>query len=138
MVVWCLLIAVMLLPLGGISVDLWHGIEIQRQLQSAAEDAALAGASGIDVAVYRRSGCIVLDPTAAVPLAEANIAEQAGLGPLAATSIVVSADGRRISVELRKDMKLTLLSWAEGSRPLVVVATAQSGPEGSVSGDGCV
>ena len=81
MVVWCLLMAAMLLPLSGISVDLWHGIEVQRQLQSAAEDAAAAGASGIDVAEYRQSGCIVLDPTVAVPLAQANIAMQTGLGP---------------------------------------------------------
>ena len=41
-VVWCLLLALMLLPLGGLSIDLWHGIAVQRQLQSAAEDAALA------------------------------------------------------------------------------------------------
>ena len=67
MIVWCLLIAVMLLPLGGLSVDLWHGIEVQRHLQSAAEDAAVAGASGIDVVEYRQTGCIVLDPVLAVP-----------------------------------------------------------------------
>jgi Flp pilus assembly protein TadG len=137
MVVWCLLIAVMLLPLGGISVDLWHGIEVQRQLQSAAEDAAAAGASGIDVAEYRQDGCIVLDPSAAVPLAQASIATQTGLGPLAGTDIVVSPDRRQISVALQQDVHLTLLSWVEGSRPLVVAAAASSGPEGSVSGNGC-
>lgn len=138
MVVWCLLIAVMLLPLGGLSVDLWHGIEVQRQLQSAAEDAALAGASGIDVGQYRQNGCLVLDPLVAVPLAEANIASQAGLGPLAGTDIAISDDRRQISVILQQDVHLTLLSWVEGSKPLVVVATASSGPEGSVSGSGCV
>lgn len=136
MVVWCLLIAVMLLPLGGLSVDLWHGIEVQRQLQSAAEDAAVAGASGVDVAEYRQTGCIVLDPVLAVPLAEANIASQ-GLGPIAGADIVVTPDRREMSVELREDVRLTLLSWVEGTRPLVVVATATSGPEGSLSGSGC-
>ena len=128
MIVWCLLIAVMLLPLGGLSVDLWHGIEVQRHLQSAAEDAA--------VVEYRQTGCIVLDPVLAVPLAEANIASQA-LGPIAGADIVVSPDRREVSVELREDVRLTLLSWVEGRRPLVVVATATSGPEGTVSGSGC-
>jgi Flp pilus assembly protein TadG len=137
MVTWSLLLAVMLLPLGGVSVDLWHGIEVQRQLQSAAEDAALAGASGIDVGTYRESGCIALDPTLAVPLAEGNIASQPGLGALAGTDIVVSPDQRQISVLLKEDLHLTLLAWFEGPKPLVVVATASSGPEGSVSGRGC-
>lgn len=137
MVVWCLLIAVTLLPLGGLSVDLWHGIEVQRQLQSAAEDAAVAGASGIDVGEYRQSGCIVLDPLVALPLAEANLASQTALGPLAKEDIVVSADRRQISVVLEQDVHLTLLSWVEGRKPLVVAATASSGPEGSVSGSGC-
>jgi hypothetical protein len=137
MVIWCLLLAVMLLPLGGISVDLWHGIEVQRQLQSAAEDAAVAGASGIDVGEYRDSGCLALDPSVALALAEANIASQTGLGTLAGKDIVLSPDRRHISVLLKEEVRLTLLSWAEGGRPLVVVATASSGPEGSVSGSGC-
>ena len=137
MVVWCLLLALMLLPLGGVSIDLWHGIEVQRQLQSAAEDAAIAGASGIDVGQYRQSGCITLDPLVALPLAQANLASQSGLGPLATTDIVVSPDRRQISVLLKEEVHLTLLSWAEGGKPLVVAATASSGPEGSVSGRGC-
>src|SRR5260370_32904515 len=78
MVIWCLGLAILLLPLGGISVDLWHAISEQRALQSAASAAAHAGASGINVATYRNTGQAVLDPAAAVSLAEANLAEQPG------------------------------------------------------------
>ena len=137
MVVLCLLLAIVLLPLGGLSVDLWHGIEVQRQLQSAAEDAALAGSSGINPQVYRETGCIVLEPASAVALAQANLASQTGLGPLAGADLEVNADGEQISVTLRKDVRLTLLSWVEGDRPLVVAATASSGPRGSLTGGGC-
>jgi Flp pilus assembly protein TadG len=137
MVVWCMLLAVMLLPLGGLSVDLWHGIEVQRQLQAAAEDAALAGSSGIDAQEYRATGCIVLEPSSAVALAQANLAAQIGLGPLVAADVQVSADNQDISVSLRKDVRLTLLSLVEGDKPLVVVATASSTPDGSVTGAGC-
>jgi Flp pilus assembly protein TadG len=137
MVVWCLLLALLLLPLGGLSIDLWHGIEVQRQLQAAAEDAARAGSSGIDAQAYRQTGCLVLDPTSAVALAQANLAAQTGLGPLSGASFEVSANGEQISVSLREDVHLTLLSLVEGDKPLVVGATANSGPIGSLTGTGC-
>jgi Flp pilus assembly protein TadG len=137
MIVWCLLVALLLLPLGGLSIDLWHGIAVQRSLQSAAEDAATAGSSGIDVQQYRATGCLVLDPAAAVPLAQANLASQQNLGPLATVAISVSPDDQEISVRLQADVRLTLLSLVEGDKPLVVTATASSSPEGSVRGSGC-
>jgi Flp pilus assembly protein TadG len=126
------LVALLLLPLGGLSVDLWHGIAVQRSLQSAAEDAATAGSSGIDVRQYRATGCLVLDPATAVPLAQTNLDQQQHLGPLASVAISVSPNDRQISVTLQEDVHLTLLSLVEGDKPLVVTAIASSEPEGSV------
>jgi Flp pilus assembly protein TadG len=137
MVFWCLLLALMLLPLGGLSVDLWHGISVQRALQSAAGDAATAGASGLNVSEYRESGCLVLDPGVAVPLAQANLESQTDIGPLDGADISVAPGGQSISVTLREDVRLTLLSLVEGNKPLVVTASATSAPRGSVSESGC-
>lgn len=137
MIVWCLLLAVLLLPLGGLSVDLWHGIAVQRQLQSAADGAAAAGASGIDISAYRETGCVVLDPSEAVSLAQENLSQQIGLGPLAGEQITVAPNGSEITVVLHEDVHLTLLTLVEGDRPLLVTATATSEPRGSVSGNGC-
>jgi Flp pilus assembly protein TadG len=137
MIVWCLLIALMFLPLGGLSIDLWRGVAAQRSLESAAEDAATAGSSGIDVQQYRATGCLVLDPSSAVPMAEANLASQRNLGPLATVDVYVSPDDRQISVRLQQDVHLTLLSLVEGNRPLVVAAMASSSAEGSVIGNRC-
>jgi Flp pilus assembly protein TadG len=137
MIVWCLLVALLLLPLGGLSVDLWHGIVVQRSLQSAAEDAATAGSSGINVEQYRATGCLALDPAAAVPLAQQNLASQGHLGSLAAVDISVSPNDQQISVRLQEDVHLTLLALVEGSKPLVVTATASSAPVGSVIGTRC-
>jgi Flp pilus assembly protein TadG len=137
MIVWCLLLALMLLPLGGLTIDLWRGIAAQRSLQSAAEDAATAGSSGIDVQQYRATGCLVLDPSAAAALAQANLASQHNLGPLATVDISVSPGDRQISVRLQEDVRLTLLSLVEGDRPLVVTAMASSAPVGSVIGSQC-
>jgi Flp pilus assembly protein TadG len=137
MVLWCLLLALMLLPLGGLSIDLWHGIAVQRALQSAAEDAATAGASGISVSQYRDTGCLRLDPGVAVSLAQGNLDSQTDLGPLAGADISVAPGGLSISVKLREDVRLTLLTLVEGDKPLVVTASATSAPRGSVSESGC-
>jgi Flp pilus assembly protein TadG len=137
MVIWCMFLALVLLPLGGLSVDLWHGIQAQRQLEAAAEDAAIAGASGIDVGEYRARGCIVLDAALATRLAEANLAAEEGLGALSGTSVEVGPGGEAITVTLQKKVELTLLSLVEGLRPLVVTATASSGPKGSLPGGTC-
>jgi len=136
MVVWCLLLALTLLPLAGLSIDLWHGIAVQRQLQAAAEDAALAGASGVDVATYRSTGCILLDPSSSVALAQENLAQQ-DLGPSLSARFSLSTDGDQLFVQLREPVQLSLLSLVLGSRPLIVSAVAQSGPRGSLSGRGC-
>ena len=37
---------------------------------------------------------------------------------MAGTDIAVSPDRRQISVKLQQDVRLTLLSWVEGRRPL--------------------
>ena len=137
MIIWCVMLALLLLPLGGLTIDLWRAIAVQRTLQAAAEDAATAGASGIDVPQYRATGCLQLDSAAAVPLAQANLASQTGLGPLSAVDIAVSANGQQISVTLTEDVRLTLLSLVEGNKPLVVTASASSAPEGSAAGNGC-
>lgn len=137
MVVWCLLIAVLLLPIGGLSVDLWRAIAAQRDLQAAAEDAALAGASGIDVQAYRTSGCLYLDPSVAEQLAASNLAQQPVAAQLSSSEFSVSSDGRAVQVTLSEDVHLSLLRLVEGDRPLVIAATAASGPVGSLSGGGC-
>jgi|GEM_PF-2453295 hypothetical protein len=136
MVVWCLLLAMLLLPLAGISVDLWHGIEVQRQLQSVAEDAANAGASGINIALYREDGCIALDPSMAVTLAQANLESQANLGPLSQVAIEVAPNDSTVTVALSEDVHLTLLSLVQKG-PLVVRAVATSEPRGSEPADVC-
>ena len=45
LVVFCVAMIIVILPLGGISLDLWHAISEERTLQSAADAAGVAGAS---------------------------------------------------------------------------------------------
>ncbi|MGH9030897.1 MAG: pilus assembly protein TadG-related protein, partial [Acidimicrobiia bacterium] len=48
MTVWMLGLCLMLLLLGGISLDLWRAFSERRALASAADAAAIAGASALD------------------------------------------------------------------------------------------
>lgn len=136
-ILWCLLAACLLLPMAGISVDLWHAVAVQRQLQAAAEDAATAGASGIDTELYRATGCIALAPVLAAALARADLARQSGLGALSAVDVVVPANGDQVTVTLREPVRLTLMRIVEGGRAIVVAASAVGRPRGTVGGGTC-
>ena len=132
MVIWCLGLAILILPLGGISIDLWHTISQERALQTAATDAADAGASGINTTLYHATGQIALDPTQAVALAEQNLAEQSGLPTLATPpTITVSPNGQQITVQLNTNVHLTLLSLVEGNTPIHIVASSSAAPRAS-------
>ena len=132
MVIWCLGLAVLLLPLGGISIELWHSISDERALQTAAADAAQAGASGINTAVYHATGQVVLNPSQATTLAEENLAQQSGLPALAGPpTITISPDGQHITVRIDSYVHLTLLSLVEGDKLIHIVATSSAAPRPS-------
>jgi Flp pilus assembly protein TadG len=132
MIIWCLGLAILLLPLGGISIDLWHTISEERALQTAATDAADAGASGINTTLYHTTGQVALDPTQAVALAEQNLAQQSGLPALATPPIItVSPDEKQITVQLNTNVHLTLLSLVEGNTPIHIVASSSAAPRPS-------
>ena len=132
MVIWCLGLAILLLPLGGISVDLWHAVSEETALQSAASAAAEAGASGIDVPTYRASGKAVLDPSLAVSLAQSNLDQQTNLPELSAPpNITVTPGGGQITVELHETVHLTLLGILEGNHPIHITATGSAAPRPS-------
>jgi Flp pilus assembly protein TadG len=132
MVIWCLGLAILLLPLGGISIEMWHSISDERALQTAAADAAQAGASGINTAVYHATGQVVLDPNRATTLAEENLAQQTGLPALAAPpTITISPDGQHITVQIDSYVHLTLLSLVEGDKLIHIVATSSAAPRPS-------
>jgi Flp pilus assembly protein TadG len=132
LVIWCLGLAVLLLPLGGISVDLWHGISDERALQAAASAAAIAGSSGIDQTAYRANGSVVLDPRQATQLAAQTLADQSGTPTLSQAPVIwVAPDRRAVTVQLQEHLALTLLRVLLGNRTINLEATATAAPEPS-------
>lgn len=57
---WMLGLCLVILLIGGLSLDLWRAFSERRSLASAADAAAVAGASALDEAAYRRDGTVRL------------------------------------------------------------------------------
>jgi Flp pilus assembly protein TadG len=121
---WLLGLCMLLLALGGISVDLWRGFSARRSLANAADAAALAGASAIDEEAYRQHGVVQLTPPLAESRARAHVARQLDRGSLRAVD--VHADHASVTVVVRGEIGFTLLRVLDpdGDLPVRVTATA--------------
>ncbi|HEX6947504.1 MAG TPA: pilus assembly protein TadG-related protein [Acidimicrobiia bacterium] len=70
---WMLGLSLLLLAFGGLAVDYWRALALQRELAAVADSAAVAGASGIDEGAYRATGELILDPDRAFALVARSI-----------------------------------------------------------------
>ncbi len=124
---WMLGLSLLLLLLGGLAVDFWRALALQRALAAAADSAAVAAASGIDEEVYRLTGEVMLDPDRATQLATSSIQGQ-DVDP-ASQSVSVAPDGSQVSVEVADELVLGLLGvFVDQSAPLLIRARATAEP----------
>ena len=122
---WLLGLCMMLLLLGGISLDLWRAFSERRSLTAAADAAAVAGATALDTAAYRADGTVQLIPAEAERRALASLRDQ--LDKRALRDAKVAADPTTVTVELHGEVSFTLLQLADpgGDLPIRVTATAR-------------
>jgi Flp pilus assembly protein TadG len=137
----CLGLAAFFLLVGFAVIDYWSTLSVDRNLQAIAQDAANAGASGVDVNAYRDSGVVQLDPAIATSLAIADLRSQplpelppqvleapcsggASLteGPACFT---IDVSGSSITVVLHEDVASIVLVVA-GHRGLPITVSATS------------
>ncbi|HEX9762859.1 MAG TPA: pilus assembly protein TadG-related protein, partial [Acidimicrobiia bacterium] len=120
--IWMLGLSLLLLLFGGLALDYWRGLALQRELAAVADSAAIAGASGIDEVLYRTTGELALDPDRARDLALASIAFQGVT--TTSTEIVVALDGSSVSVAVQAALELGLLGvFVDDDEPLTVAAS---------------
>jgi Flp pilus assembly protein TadG len=127
MTIWMLGLSVLLLLFGGLAIDFWRALALQRELSAVADSAAVAAASGIDEVRYRESGEVVLDPERARALGVASITDQ-DVNPV---SYDVSTDGAGLSVSVVvvDTVELGLLGLlVDQTEPLTVRAEATASP----------
>lgn len=124
--IWILGLAVLLLVFGGLALDYWRALAMQRELASVADSAAVAAASGIDEEHYRATGEVVLEPIRSRGLAEAAVAWQ-GADVLGVDVEVIPTS---VEVTLTGRVELGLLGvFVDQSEPLTVRARATASPE---------
>ena len=119
--IWLLGLCLLLLVLGGVSLDLWRVFSERQALAGLADSASLAGAAGLDLDAARR-GLVLLDPADATRRAQASIAGQADKGSLVVSSvkIVVVQDPSEVTVSADGQVHLTLLRLLLGDRPVTL------------------
>lgn len=124
--IWVLGLSILILLLGGLAVDYWRALALQRELAAVADSAAIAAASGIDEDTYRATGEISLDPTRSRQLATGAVEWQ---GLEVAGHEVDVLDGS-VTVTLTAVLELGLLgAFVDESEPLTVRASATAVPE---------
>jgi hypothetical protein len=107
-----LMVAMMVLIIGGLSVDLWRVLAEHRAVAGLVDGAATAGATGVDTEAIRvdSEAAIRLDPTKARARACDYLEVHGGLAPgCASPGIAVAVVDASITVRLERDVDLTLL-----------------------------
>ncbi len=124
---WMLGLSILLLAFGGLAVDYWRALALQRELAAVADSAAVAGASGIDEAHYRATGEVILSEARAVDLAHRSVSFQGRA--LSDTAVALEAGGESVTVVVRGEVELGLLQLFIGDdEPLHVEASATAFP----------
>jgi len=129
MTIWMLGLCLMLLLLGGISLDLWRAFSERRALASAADAAAIAGASALDESAYRATGEVRLAPAAAEQRAEASLSEQGDRRSLRGSR--VAADEQAVVVEVTGTVDFSLLQLLTPGDAFEITVHATARPQAS-------
>lgn len=125
--VWMLGLSLLLLLFGGLAIDFWRGLALQRELAAVADSAAIAGAAGLDVDKYRETGAVVLDTESVRALASNSIAAQDTR--VSGVLISTAPGGESVTVTVQGVVQLGLLGvFVDQSEPLLVRATATALP----------
>jgi hypothetical protein len=106
-----LLLAMMVLFLGGISVDLWRVLSDHREVAGIVDGAAIAGATAIDADALYADLPARLDASLARERVCSYLAEHAGVpaGQCPGPDVEVGIATDTVFVRYRRDVPLTLL-----------------------------
>jgi Flp pilus assembly protein TadG len=127
-VLWTLGMVLVVMFVGWLSFDLWAAFSERRQLAAAADQAAQAGATALDVDAFRAGGVQQLDPALAETRAEESLGGQDVDG---LTGYEIDATTAQVVVVLRGEVDLGLLRIFDvDGPPLQVEVTAIGVPQG--------
>ncbi len=118
--------ALVVMALGGISVDLWRVVDAHEELAAAADAAATAAAASADEESLRRRRRAVIDPERAI---ERACEVLTGVG-LVCSDAQIDVDERQVTVRVRRRVRLAfvgaLRGGASGAPEFEVAASARA------------
>ena len=122
---WMVGMMLVVLVVGGISIDLWRALSAHREVAAVVDSAAVAAGSGIDEVIWRNEGRLVLDPARVEARVVLSVGSQEGTAPVA-IAVVTAPDGSEATVTGSTAVGLTLLGLVVGeSIDISATATAQ-------------
>ncbi len=124
---WMLGLSLLLLLFGGLALDFWRALALQRELAAIADSASVAAGSGIDEEHYRATGEVLIDADRASDIGTSYVASQdATLDQLIITT---APDGLTVSVLVVDRLELGLMGvFVDQTAPLTVTAEATAAP----------
>jgi Flp pilus assembly protein TadG len=124
---WTLGLSIMLLGFGGLAVDFWRALALQRELAAVADSMVVAAASGVDEDRYRATGEVIIDPRQAVAFGSAYLETQDVV--LVDYAVTTAADGSEVAVVVEGELDLGLIGiLVDDTAPLEIRATAVAEP----------
>lgn len=123
-------LVLMILTIGGVSLDLWRAVAAYRALAEVADAAAAAGSNGIDVERYRRTGDVVLAPELARSLGGQSVAAQDRPGSFVDASMP-RVEPDRLTVLVRGRVDFSLLSLIAPGDGLDITVESHASPRRS-------
>ncbi len=123
-------LVMMILIVGGISLDLWRVVAQHRALGEVADAAAAAGSNGVDIEHYRRTGEVLLDVELARSLVEWSLVNQDRPSSFAEASVRRVEPGR-ITVVVNGRVEFSLLSLIAPGDGIDVAVEASASPHQS-------
>jgi Flp pilus assembly protein TadG len=124
---WTLGLSLLLLLFGGLAVDFWRALALQRELAAIADSASVAAASGIDEERYRATGEVLIDAGRAAGIGSSYVASQ--YVALDEVIVTTAPDGSSVSVLVVDRLDLGLMGvFVDQTTPLTVTAEATAVP----------
>jgi Flp pilus assembly protein TadG len=129
--IWTLGVCVMLLAMGGVSLDLWRGFTERRELAAITDSAAIAGASQLDLAAFKVDGTVQLDPVLAQQAAADYLQTQGAAANITFTSPpLITVTGNEINITAGTRIELTLMKIFRPGGTLNVTTHSAATPQG--------
>ncbi|MGH3668857.1 MAG: pilus assembly protein TadG-related protein [Acidimicrobiia bacterium] len=124
---WMLGLSLLLLLFGGLVLDFWRALALQRELAAIADSASVAAGSGIDEEHYRATGEVLIDVDRAAGIGSSYVALQDVT--LDQVVITTAPDGLSVSVFVADGLELGLMGvFVDQTAPLTVTAEATAIP----------